>query len=114
MAYKDPLDPRKVIAKQRHYLKNRQRYIEIAKMNKLRMRTYVRKMKEKPCSDCRVQYPYYVMQFDHMHSKEYDIATLVNYNNRGKIESEIAKCEVVCANCHAERTHRRGIVQRLV
>jgi 5-methylcytosine-specific restriction endonuclease McrA len=110
MAYKDPLDSRKKLSRQRHYHKNRQRYIDTAKRNKVRMREYVRSLKEKPCTDCSVQYPYYVMHFDHLHSKEYDIATLVNYNNRGKIESEIAKCEVVCANCHAQRTHQRGIV----
>ena len=25
----------------------------------------------------------------------------------GEAEAEVAKCEVVCANCHAERTYQR-------
>lgn len=110
MVYKNPNDPRKIVSRQKHYFKNKDLYISRAKAAKVRMRDYVRSLKNKPCADCSVVYPYYVMQFDHMHSKEHNIATLVNYNNRVKIESEIAKCEIVCANCHAERTHRRGIV----
>lgn len=110
MAYKDPRDPRKTLSRRRHYLKNKERYISNAKRSKLRMRVYVRSKKKRPCANCSIKYPYYVMQFDHISDKEYTIATLVNFNNRVKIDYEIAKCEVVCANCHAERTHQRGIV----
>lgn len=113
MAYKNPLDERKILSKRKHYLKNRERYILTAKRNKEKMRAYVRGLKDTPCSDCNISYPYYVMQFDHIGQKLYNIATLVNYNNRGKIESEVAKCEIVCANCHAQRTHQRGLVHRL-
>lgn len=113
MAYKNPFDERKIASRRKHYLKNRERYIATAKKNKVQMRLYVRSQKERPCTDCHKTYPYYVMQFDHISGKEYNISTLVNYNNRVKIKDEIAKCEVVCANCHAERTHRRGLVHRL-
>lgn len=113
MAYKNPNDPRKKVSARKHYIKNRARYIENAILSKQRMREYVRLQKSKPCVDCGNEYPYYVMQFDHLGDKEYAIANLVNFNNRDKIDQEIAKCEVVCANCHAERTHRRGLVHRL-
>jgi hypothetical protein len=114
MVYRDPNDPRKIVSRRKHYLKNKQRYVENALLARRRLRDYVRIKKTKPCHDCGVNYPYYVMQFDHLADKEYNIGTLVNLNNRGKLETELAKCEVVCANCHAERTHQRGIVQRLV
>lgn len=110
MAYADKNDPRIKVSKRKHYLKNIGAYIERSKQSKKAMRKYIQLLKSKPCTDCHRLYPYYVMQFDHLHSKEMSIATLVNYNNRAKINAELAKCELVCANCHAERTHRRGIV----
>ena len=72
----------------------------------------IRSAKDKPCTDCGVQYPYYVMQFDHVDPKfktqSFDKLTL--WTNREKLQAEIDKCEVVCANCHMERTH--GPLQR--
>jgi 5-methylcytosine-specific restriction endonuclease McrA len=114
MVYKNPDDPRRLLSGQRHYQKNKEKYIQHALDAKKRLREYVRQRKNQGCTDCHKKYPYYVMQFDHLNDKEYNIGTLVNLNNRGKLEAELAKCEVVCANCHAERTHQRGIVQRLV
>ncbi len=111
MAYKDPLDPRRLMSGRKHYLKNRQRYIENAIAAKQKLRAYVQHEKNKPCTDCGIKYPYYVMQFDHLRDKEYHIGTLVNSNNIKKLELELAKCEVVCANCHAMRTYRRGVAQ---
>lgn len=112
MAYKNPLDPRRLLNGRRHYLNNKQAYIENSISAKKRLRAYVRTRKDKPCTDCGLEYPYYVMQFDHLGDKKYTIGVLVNLNNRAKLEIELAKCEVVCANCHAIRTHQRGIVQR--
>jgi 5-methylcytosine-specific restriction endonuclease McrA len=71
----------------------------------------IQEKKDRPCSDCGIKYPYYVMQFDHLNDKKYPISKLVNSNNMKKLELELAKCEVVCANCHAERTHQRGVAQ---
>jgi len=109
MAYSNPNDPRRAVSSKKHYLKNKIVYIASAKQTKEKMRAYVRRKKDRPCTDCGKRYPYYVMQFDHVRDKQYNIATLVNYNNRVKIDTELAKCEVVCANCHMERTHQRGI-----
>jgi hypothetical protein len=70
----------------------------------------VKKHKEKPCTDCRVPYPYYVMDFDHrdLEDKEESIGKLVSkLCSVKKLEAEIAKCDVVCSNCHRERTHRQ-------
>lgn len=75
-----------------------------------RNREYVRQIKDAtPCADCNVSYPPYVMQFDHLgEDKDRDIAEMVaSPVSLGRLEAEIAKCEVVCANCHAERTYQR-------
>lgn len=77
-----------------------------------RNRAHVNQVKSNTsCTDCHVPYPPYVMQFDHLGSdKDRDIAMLVAAPvSLARLAAEIAKCEVVCANCHAERTHRRRL-----
>ena len=63
-------------------------------------------LKDKPCADCLIKYPRWVMQFDHLRDKKFGIGGKQN-QGLGALLAEIAKCEVVCANCHAERTHQR-------
>jgi hypothetical protein len=61
--------------------------------------------------DCGVRHPYYVMQFDHREGEKKfcDIASLgLGGTTASVLLGEIAKCDVVCANCHRERTHRRA------
>lgn len=59
--------------------------------------------------DCGIKYPYYVMDLDHRpgETKLYDPARLVTLGSKRKLEQEIAKCDVVCANCHRQRTFDR-------
>ena len=74
-----------------------------------RMTEFVHRRKMKPCSDCGVQYNWWVMDFDHREgeTKSFGIGSGTSSNNREKIKLEISKCDVVCANCHRERTQRR-------
>lgn len=78
---------------------------------KAKIHGIIRKAKSVPCADCKVQYPYYVMQFDHLpgtsHSKEFKLGLRSQNVSVSKVVAEIAKCEVVCANCHAERSYQR-------
>ncbi len=65
-------------------------------------------LKSVPCSDCGNTYSPWVMQFDHVRGKKMaNVANLVRSGCRNKAMEEIEKCEVVCANCHADRTHKR-------
>jgi len=95
-------------SKRKHYDKNRERYIEQAKARKLELKELVRSLKDRPCEDCSKKYPFYVMQFDHVRGKKIgNVATLIEKCNKQLLLDEIAKCDVVCANCHAERTWSR-------
>lgn len=64
----------------------------------------------RPCADCGRSYPPYVMEWDHLPGS---VKTLVISDtrrsafSRKRILEELAKCELVCANCHRERTHKR-------
>lgn len=63
----------------------------------------------KQCLDCRVAYPYYVLEFDHRQGTK-KIGCISRLAGDGRISvllTEIKKCDLVCANCHAERSHRR-------
>lgn len=64
-----------------------------------------------PCTDCGIADPV-VLEFDHLpeFEKKYDVSRAVSSSTRSwaSISTEIAKCEVVCANCHRRRTLRRS------
>lgn len=61
------------------------------------------------CADCGYSAHHAALEFDHLGDK------LLNVCNSKSIEQaklEIAKCEVVCANCHRIRTYERLQTQR--
>lgn len=83
---------------------NTARKIRVANLSK-----EIKQLKEStPCADCGNNYPYYVMDFDHVRGeKTGNISHMVQSGVTKKIKEEISKCEIVCANCHRERTHLR-------
>lgn len=72
----------------------------------------VKEAKARPCADCGIQYASHVMQFDHLGDKEFSIGQRGRNLSRRRLLAEIQKCEVVCANCHAERTYQRAVHAR--
>jgi 5-methylcytosine-specific restriction endonuclease McrA len=61
-----------------------------------------------PCLDCGEADPI-VLEFDHLGAKRAEVSTLVSRGVREPVlAAEIARCEIVCANCHRRRTARRG------
>jgi hypothetical protein len=70
---------------------------------------YLKDLKEKnPCMDCKISYPYYMMDFDHVRgTKQANVAELINTLSKKRLDEEIAKCEIVCSNCHRSRTYIR-------
>ena len=108
MAYKDPGDERAKAARLKWYYANKEKAKAAAAAKRKKLVAELRRRKDNPCTDCGQRYPYYVMQFDHIgDDKEYGPATLVTRGSFRVMDEELAKCELVCANCHAERTHNR-------
>lgn len=64
--------------------------------------------KSRPCMDCGVSYPHYVMDFDHCRGKKHKNVGEMRSHSVKAILAEIEKCDVVCSNCHRERTYRRS------
>lgn len=65
-------------------------------------------LRRTPCTDCGERDPM-VLEFDHIGEKVTSVARLLSDGApRKAVDAEIARCEVVCANCHRRRTARRG------
>lgn len=106
MPWKDKEKQRAAI--RQHYYANRQSYIDKAMKRKKEIRQWLNSIKEaSPCTDCKVSYPYYVMDFDHIGKKSSTINQLIENCSLQRLKDEIAQCELVCANCHRARTHER-------
>jgi hypothetical protein len=99
---------------QEHYKLNRERKLNYAKLRYQRGQTFIHALKNNvPCKDCYKMYPPYVMQFDHRipSEKSFEISGAKLVYPIEILCREIAKCDLVCANCHAERTFgKKGIV----
>lgn len=59
--------------------------------------------------DCGNEYPYYVMDFDHVRgTKKFGINGTSDSHGIKAILEEVEKCDIVCSNCHRIRTARRA------
>jgi hypothetical protein len=70
------------------------------------------RLRDSACVDCGERDPV-VLEYDHLAEKLFAISTLVSRPTRSDlIEAEMAKCDVVCCNCHRRRTYtRRGVAR---
>lgn len=95
----------------------RRRAITAAKPKKVHAKSFipqrrelVKAMKDKPCVDCGGTFPPVCMDFDHLapKTKTFSIARWAHWTkwSEDDLKAEVAKCELVCANCHRIRTWR--------
>jgi hypothetical protein len=100
-----------------YYSNNREKCLAYqAKWRKTRkdiIKEYIFAVKSQPCQDCGKCYNPWVMDFDHRDpaKKSFKIANMiVNVRDLSLIQEEVAKCDVVCSNCHRERTYKQGFL----
>lgn len=105
---------RKAEYQRRWYEKNKAAHVANVQARrdevKARTKAFVRKYKEEnPCVDCGNYFPFFVLDFDHLGDKEALISRLVgNGHDIARVQEEMDKCELVCANCHRYRTFKRN------
>jgi hypothetical protein len=104
--------PCRTAYKHEHYSRNRQRYIDSARRRREkvvaeRSAFLVSFLRDHPCVDCGETDPI-VLEFDHLRDKKFSIGAGIRERPWKAVLDEMAKCEVVCANCHRRRTNRRG------
>lgn len=103
-------DPRQKEVSRRHYLKHKAEYFARNNARRKKMRDWTSEVKAAtPCVDCRNYFPPYVMDFDHREGvrKTAIVSRLVANQSWTRLHAEIAKCDIVCSNCHRMRTYRR-------
>jgi len=59
-----------------------------------------------PCHDCGRQYPHYMKDFDHK-PEFVKTSGVMGSQSASQAFAEMAKCDIVCANCHKRRTYLR-------
>jgi hypothetical protein len=102
--------PHAIYLRTKWYPANKEKQRATARRYKQEFRRQIDKLKDKPCADCGHKFPPCAMDFDHLSEKgeKLHISLLVGNNQRQRALKEIAKCEVVCANCHRIRTWKRN------
>lgn len=53
------------------------------------------------------------LEFDHIDpdQKEYSIAKIFTSGSEGKVQAEVAKCQLLCTDCHKKK-HHTSVTQR--
>lgn len=70
---------------------------------------YVDGLKAESCTDCGRSFPSDAMDFDHVRGvKGANISDLLG-GSRARLETELLKCELVCATCHRQREMTRRL-----
>lgn len=95
---------------QAHYRKNKARYLQCVQekkrerlpLNRQKIYAY---LKAHPCVDCGISDPI-VLEFDHLDpaGKTTAVSQMLADYRWERIQKEIDKCVVRCANCHRRRT----------
>ncbi len=71
-------------------------------------------LRDVPCADCERRFPPCAMDFDHRdaEAKKYTVTRMIGRAGTARILAEVAKCDIVCTNCHRARTYDRRMAGR--
>src|SRR5438477_1746010 len=91
-----------------YYGRNRQREIDRVTRRQQATLEFTRDLRRVPCQDCGGTFKPHQMDFDHRvpEQKSFNVtASRAMLMRRDRLLQEIAKCDIVCANCHSARTY---------
>jgi hypothetical protein len=110
--YQSYCKPCKKADDHKRHADNRVHRVELQKLRRVGLAAWMWQIKrENSCTDCAGFFHPIAMQWDHIEdNKEIEISNAVKMGwSTNRILQEVAKCELVCANCHAIRTYNRRI-----
>ena len=93
--------------------KNKKYYADYQKKNLAERRALIDALKSKPCMDCGGSFQPVCMDFDHRQgTAKVDGVSKLILCSLERLQEEIAKCDLVCSNCHRIRTKNRPYTNR--
>jgi hypothetical protein len=102
-----------------YYRRNRDLELQRVRVRQAGMVELLRDLRRVPCRDCHGRFKPYQLEFDHRDpaTKSFNVmAGRAMLMSTAKILTEVAKCDVVCVNCHRIRTreqHRNRLAHRI-
>lgn len=95
-----------------HYIRHPEKQAARNIRHRALMVEWLNSHKTAPCLDCNRTCPTYVLDFDHRDgtTKRFNISKGIYNFSKKVILEEIAKCDLICANCHRVRTHERALL----
>lgn len=92
-------------------VEDRDRFFASRKQALEEIREHLYALRCRPCMDCGGSYPPCCMDFDHRpgEPKLGEISRVAAMGLWAPVLDELAKCDLVCANCHRIRTERRRL-----
>ena len=91
-----------------YYRRNRPREIDRVMTRQRATLKFLRELRRVPCKDCGGAFQPHQMDFDHRDASRKSLGltwSRAMLASRVRLLEEIAKCDIVCANCHAIRTY---------
>lgn len=95
-----------------YYYKNLKKYYDKNKKRQLFISQYLKDIKNNSsCEKCGENHPA-CLDFHHINPKNklYTISTMVT-NSLNKVKEEIAKCIIICSNCHRKLHYNENLVR---
>lgn len=82
-----------------------------SRTERIRRRVFVAWLKGRypTCGDCGLDYPSHLLEFAHLRrdGKSDHVACIVRDGSTERLLQEIARCRLLCKNCHGEETHQQ-------
>jgi hypothetical protein len=102
-------DPEKVAEYNRNfYASHREHWLEYTRKRRARNTTDLRALKLlRGCFDCGYDADADALELDHVRGVKFRAVSALTTASDAVLAVEIAKCDVVCANCHSIRTANR-------
>jgi hypothetical protein len=87
-------------AQNKHYKNNVEYYRSRDNKRRDGFKQIIREAKDQPCIRCHRKFHFSAMEFHHRGDKKFEIADLPCISSEKKLREEMAKCDIICSNCH--------------